>query len=205
MKTAGLLLLGFLFTASVHGQGVIVFANATTPDSRILTNLNGGNFGYMSGASAYRIGLYIGPLGSTESDLTLGGIATNATGLFSGLFNGGNPYRLPAGFAPEVPIAFQIRVWTFSCGLTYEQASSAPGPCFLGESAIGYVTPGDINGGTPGILFGTAPGQLYGLQVPPSGGQFGSLAIATTVPEPSTFVLGALGLLALGFLGRKAR
>ncbi len=205
MKAAGLLLLGFLLSISAHGQGMVAFANSTTPDSRILTNLNGGSFGYMSGVNAYRIGLYVGPDGSTEDLLTLAVIATNRTGPFAGLFSGGNPYNLPNGFGAGVRIAFQIRVWTFDCGLTYEQAAAAPGPCFLGKSAIGYVTPGDPVTGPPGVLFGTGPGQLYGLQIPPSGGQAGGLAIATTVPEPSTFFFVGFGLLTFGLLRRRAR
>jgi hypothetical protein len=160
----------------------------------------------MSGVNAYRIGLYVGPLGSDEPSLQLVGLATNAFGIppFDGRFNGGDPFYLPSGYAADTPIAFQVRVWSFFAGLSWEEASTASGSPFLGSTAIGYVTPaGGIT--VPPQLFGSNPGQLSGLQFPPSSPSLAKLFIEPEpVPEPSTYVLGALAVMT-AFLFRPRR
>ena len=195
MKTTWILLFGLFATFFAHGQGSVGFNNTST--TRIYTNNGAGGYGLMSGNHTYRIGLYVGPLGSDEPSLQLVGLATNAFGIppFDGRFNGGNPFYLPGGYPGETTIAFQVRVWSFFAGLSYEEASAFPGSPFLGSTAIGYVTP--ASGITPvPQLFGSNPGQLSGLQFPASSPTLAKLFIEPeSVPEPSTYVLGALAVM----------
>jgi hypothetical protein len=192
MRTVWFLLAG-LFTALIaNGQGSVGFNNTST--TRIYTNNGSGGYGLMSGVNAYRIGLYVGPLGSDEPSLQLVGLATNAFGIppFDGRFNGGIPFYLPNGYPGGATIAFQVRVWSFAAGLSWEEASASFGSPFLGSTAIGYITPAGGITPTP-RLFGTSPGQLTGLQYPPSSPSLAKLFIEPEpVPEPSTYVLGVL-------------
>src|SRR5688572_17577479 len=117
MKTTWALLMALFIAVVANGQGSVGFNNTST--TRIYTNNGSGGFGLMSGLNAYRIGLYVGPLGSAESSLQLVGLATNAFGIppFDGRFNGGNPFYLPGGYPGETTIAFQVRVWSSFAGL----------------------------------------------------------------------------------------
>jgi hypothetical protein len=184
-------LAGLLAAVGAFAQGRVGFDNNAT--TRIFTNDLAGNVGLMSGVNAYRIGLYAGAEGSGEELLQLVGLATNSP--IAGRFNGGNPFRLPSGFPAGTPLTFQVRVWTFSAGMSYEEAlATAAGgnSVFLGKTALGFLTPTDVPLPPP-QLFGTNPGQLYGFQVAPSGPPVAFLAIE--VPEPSAYALGALGAL----------
>ncbi|HTD67771.1 MAG TPA: hypothetical protein VK846_14695 [Candidatus Limnocylindria bacterium] len=192
MKSIWFLLVAFLVSLPAHGQGSVGFANTST--TRLYTNDSSGNFGLMSGFHAYRIGLYVGPFGGGESSLQMVGMTTNAT-VFDGRFNGGFPFSLPNGYPAGTPIAFQVRVWSFLAGMTWEEASTYGGPAFLGQTALGYITPSTGPEPVP-ALFGSNPGQLSGLQFPPSAPLAAALFIEIEpVPEPSICALAALGVL----------
>jgi hypothetical protein len=189
MKAVVLLLAGLfgIFTAQrIQAQGYVAFANTT--DTRVLTNDMAGGFGFMSGVNAYRIGLYVGALGSTENALQLVGLATNSP--LPGRFTGGNPFYLPAEYSTGAAIAFQVRVWSFSGGMSYEQALVNGSP-FLARTSVGYVTPGLVPEPPP-MLFGQGPGQIYGPQVSLSSPGLALLAIE--VPEPSTIAIMIIAL-----------
>jgi hypothetical protein len=204
MKTTCFLLVGLFAAFFAHGQGSVGFDNTST--TRFYTNNGSGGYGLMSGVNAYRIGLYVGPLGSDEPSLQLVGLATNAFGIppFDGRFNGGNPFHLPNGYPGDTTIAFQVRVWSFAAGLSWEEASASSGSPFLGSTAIGFVTPAEGTTPVP-RLFGTSPGQLTGLQYPPSSPSLAKLFIEPgSVPEPSTCVLGVLAVMT-AFVFRRHR
>lgn len=176
---------------SAFGQGQIQFRNDTTAANRITY---GGSPIY--GASGYRFGLYMGPAGSSEAQLTLvattvNSPATSSTSPFAGVFNGGNPFTLPAGYSAGTTYAFQIRGWTYGDGTSYEAAiGSADINLAAGVSALGFVTPVTAPTPVPG-LFGTAAGQVQGFD------------LCWDCPEPSTVALGGIGAAALMFFRRR--
>jgi hypothetical protein len=194
-----LLLLATLLgvTASAFAQGTIRFANTGSPagfDFRLWTNnatLTASNL--MSGAGRYRIGLY----GSSDSSASEGSLTLIASVLNSpaaGIFSGGDPYRVPNGYAASTPFRFQLRAWSVAGGASYEEATTAslldPLNIALGKSDLGLVT---LGGGTvqQAALFGTSVGQLSrGFEIKP-------------VPEPSSIALGLLGLGAIAMFRRK--
>jgi len=144
-----------------------------------------------------RVGLFIGPSGSTSlSQMTSITTITNSTlavPAFFGTFNGGTSFPVP-GFAPNTTVSFAFAAWSISTGaLTYDAAKLAT-TGYIGESAIGqnytlggFGTPPSI----PAATFGTLPGQIQGFTLSP-----------VAVPEPSTIALGLLGASAL-FLRRR--
>lgn len=184
MKTAVAILASVWLSISAFGQGTVAFSNLGLSNFRLWTNTftpSGSNF--MSGVNAYRIGLYVGPGGSTPSSLALVGLATNAPlAALAGSFNGGNPFAVP-GFSQGQVIAFQIRAWSFSSGTSFESALADPFGVF-GSSPMGYAA---LGGGTvpPAALFGPNPGQLSS-----------GFAIGIPIPEPSTCALSVLAIVA---------
>jgi len=197
MKTFLLLVSILVVSFSAFGQGRVSFRNTASTSYYLYTN-NAlmTSSGWISGANAYRIGLYASTsVGASESSLTLIGLATNSAAL-PGRFLGPNPYALPAQFVAGSPITFQLRAWSFAGGLTYEEAlvAAAADPLNVatGTSPLGTVTPTAVP--SPAAeLFGTNPGQLS------SGFCIGC------IPEPSTHTLASLGAVALLLFSRHAR
>jgi hypothetical protein len=188
MKVFILLLAGMLSAGSAFGQGSVTFANTASFNYRLLTN-NGSASGLMTGTNQWRIGLYVGALGTPEDSLVLVGLATNlAPPFLAGYFSGGNPFWLYGPFGVGDPLTFQVRAWAFSGGLTYEEAINSG--VLVGKSSLGVVTP------PPGLL---GPAALFGV----GPGQIGAFTIG--VPEPSTYALGLLGVALFGLLGRRRR
>jgi MYXO-CTERM domain-containing protein len=105
----------------------------------------------------------------------------------AGWFNGGNPYFLPSPYAAGDSITFQVRAWSLSGGLSYEEAFAVGAS--TGKSGLGFTT---LGGGLvlPGALFGTSAGQV------------GTFSIAP-VPEPSSIAIGLLGLGAIALFRRR--
>ena len=177
-------------TSSAFAQSV-VFANTAGVAYKLTTNnVAGTALGNMSGANAYRIGLYAaGGAGQTENSLVLVGLATNAaTAALAGNFNGGNPFFLPSPFLAGDTITFQVRSWQFSGGLTYAEAFLAG--VATGRSSVGSTV---LGGGTvpAGALFGTSAGQI------------GSFSAVAPIPEPSSIAIGLLGLGAVALFRRR--
>ena len=186
-------LVALLATAiSSQAQGYVDFANNGSTRVYLYT---GGSSDPIYGPSGYRFGLYMGPLGSTESQLvliatTVNAPATNSTSPLAGLFNGGSYYALPAQYAPGTTYAFQIRGWTYSGGTSYEQALSSADPNVVtGESAMGYVALLAVPNPAP-PLFGTDAGQVGGF-------------VLGAIPEPATLAIGGLGAAGLLFFRRR--
>ena len=171
------------------GQGNVAFANQTTT---AITNMGGQKL--VAPAGTYMFGLYVGPAGSQASALTLVGTGVNgnwpANSGLDGFFSIGNPFTL-ASNPPGTAIAFQVRGWPADLGTSYEAALvnfHGGNPAF-GESILGSVTP--TAPPTPAApLFGNTGGGL----VP---------AFALGVPEPSSVVLGGLGLAAWSLIRRR--
>jgi len=197
-----LLLLAVLLTtvASVMAQGRVSFRNTASTSYYLYTNDAAGSLvgapstRYMSGANAYRIGLYGSTqTGAAESSLSLIGIATNSP-TFAGRFFGPSPYALPAQYVAGSPMTFQVRAWSLAGGLSYEEALVAaaanPLEIALGQSPLGTVTP-TASPSAAADLWGTGAGQLSsGFEIKP-------------VPEPSSIALGLLGLGAIALFRRR--
>lgn len=176
---------------TTSAQSTIDFRN--TVGTPISTNDFQGNTGLISGAGNYLFGLYLGPFGNSADTFLLSGLAASSStaGLFGTL---GNP--VPIGFLVGAQVSFEVRGWSSFAGNTYEQAlayaigGNSP-PAYLGKSAPGSFT---VPSSGSIILFGTGPGQVGGFQLTP-------------IPEPSTTVLGLLGVLTLyiGLSRKKAR
>jgi len=94
------------------------------------------------------------------------------------------------------PYFFQVRGWTPSFGgfASYEEAQQHPADgVYLGVTPVGTITPAVVGSSSPvPELFGTGPGQVR-------------TPILVDTPEPSTMLLGGLGVLALAFSRRLRR
>jgi hypothetical protein len=181
----------FAATISSYGQGNVVFANNSLSINKIYDSYGRATFG----TNTFRFGLYMGPQGSDEAQLVLVATAVNApsassTSPTAGVFNGGNPFTLPAQYQAGTTYAFQIRAWTYADGLSYEAAiNSGDSGLEAGTSLLGYVVPTSTPlGAAP--LFGTSAGQISGFQMP-------------IIPEPTTLALGGLGAAGLLFFRRR--
>lgn len=185
-------------TAASLGQGTLSFANTGLANTwKIGTNnVLGTAPGLMSGANAYRIGLYAGAQGTPAGSLTLVGLATNAApAAAAGFFSGGNPFAV-SGFTSGTTISFQLRGWSFAGGLSYQEALTAAGAdplnIALGQSTVGTTTLGGVGGAPPGVIWTTSnPNGITGFTLAPG------------VPEPSSIALGLLGLGAIALFRRR--
>jgi hypothetical protein len=185
MKKILLACTALLAAVGANGQGLVAFANTST--TLLSTNV-GGVSGTATGAGTYRVGLYVGAVGTPENSLTIVGLATNNA--LAGRFSGGNPFTLPSPTYPGgTPLDFQVRAWTLTSGNTYEEAVQS-GLGLRGVSGLGQVTP-TANPNPPAILFGTGVGQLS------------SGIVMTPIPEPSSIALGLLGLGAIALFRRR--
>lgn len=177
----------------LHAQ-TVDFANSST--TLIRTNQPGGASGGIAGAQQYRIGLYVGTVGSPASSLTLVGLGTNAP--LAGRFNAnpsGGFFTLPSPYASGNQLAFQVRAWSLASGTSYE-AALASGAGWLGTSTLGVTT---LGGGTvlPGSLFSATPVVDANGNLPVTGFDL------QPVPEPSSIALGLLGLGAIALFRRR--
>jgi hypothetical protein len=192
MRTFLLTLVLLLPVARGFSQGVVGFYNGA--GSRLSTNDLQGNVGFTTGVNAYRIGLYIGPAGTTDPlTFSLVGVATNFTGgVLDGRFGYPGEFQIPGNTGQT--IAFQVRAWSLFAGLSHEDALLYPGPetVYAGTSTIGYTIPA-TGSASPPPLFGTSPGQVGGFTLVP------------IIPEPSTWALAVLGAGVLWFATRARR
>ena len=197
MKKIIATMIGLATAISLHAQGTVAFANTTLTKITSIAQPLG-----ISPANAFHIGLYVGPRGTLEDNLVL--VSSGATGNapIAGLFNGGNPFTLPAPFALGSEIAFQVRAWSTAGGNSYEAAvASGIAGILVGKSAMGssFVNPNPaLASNLPGG--GAAPAMvLFGTTFQ---GQIGGFSVAL-VPEPSTIALALLGGALLLFRRRK--
>ena len=197
MKATWGVLAGLLFTASAFAQGQVVFANTASTQFRIWTNNPAGTASNLNSTTLNRFGLYAAQGSPSSNSLTLVGVAMALTASPSlyGFFNGGNPFAMPAPFAPGDTITFQIRGWSGNFS-SYEQAivaqQSDPLNIALGVSPLGTTTL-TASPAPPAPLFGTSPGLISrGFEV-------------KAIPEPSTFALAALGAFAVAFCCRRRK
>ena len=182
-------------------QGRVNFANAGFAIQTNFTSV-GGTVGNANRTfSPLRVGLFVGPDGSSSNSLTLavnnvgGGFAwaTNQSAPFSGAFNGGNNFEIQGNAGTA--ISFQIRAWSLAY-TTFNEAFAAYNAgvagTLVGASAIGSITPATGATPTPN-LFGAGAGQIAAFQAfPPS-----------AIPEPSSIALGLLGLGAVALFRRR--
>ena len=180
MKLTLSILGGFLFALNSFGQGTLTWI---PPASPITTNNLQGSSGPISGAGQYRFGLYIGPLGAPESSLTLIAATTNA--LATGTFSPVNNVLLP-GLPNGQQITFQVRGWSAFAGPSY-------------ESALAYA----LGGGDPLAYLGRSVlgNYLIGSPSPLQSGTF----VLTPVPEPSSVLLGMVGMFLIFLMRPRAR
>jgi hypothetical protein len=200
MRIAAAFLLLALATVTTRAQGTVAFHNTASPGYRFWTNNWQGNVSNLiSGADAYRIGLYGSTdLAASEGSLVLLALATNApSAALAGYFNGGSALPL-AGLSVGTAIRFHLRAWSLSAGANWSEASitAAQDPYSLGmgTSPLGSTV---LGGGIipPGALFGTSPGQLSrGFMI----------LHPELVPEPSLGALAFLGAVT-GFLFLRRR
>jgi hypothetical protein len=150
-------------------------------------NASGSGSNLMSGANAFRIGLYLARgMNQPESALGLFRMTTNIEAM-PGLFHGGYP-QFSADYAHGDYVTFQIRAWSLSGGSSYEEAAlaAASNPdVLLGRSGLGFTFL--VQDQVPRPLFHpTMPGLLR------SGFEIGPL------PEPSAWSLLGLAVSSCG-------
>jgi len=186
-------------------QGTIDFHNPNTFPLRV-QDAGGNTFtvgaaGSPLGGASVRVGLFVGPNGSTSmSQMSMVGLATNsasAVPLFVGTFNGGNPYTITPS-TPNAQVAFMFAAWSITTGSmtyagAYDPAINVGLQGYAGTSTIGQgytLANFGVPASLPAATFGSGPGQVSGFTLTP-------------VPEPSTIVLGILGAAALLLRRRK--
>ena len=187
------LVLSAILLHSIHlhgqGQGAVSFTSVGASGTKLIRDCNGVP---LSG-TAYAVALYWGSATETDSrNLTqIGNYTTFLTGTSAGTYFGGGRTITTPGSAINGPVlTFQIRVWMTAYGSSYEQAASVGG--ILGQGPMFTLKTKDLTNPLE-----TAP-NLY--QAP---GYVGFQQIGVGCPEPSTVVLGVMGLGALLLLRRK--
>jgi hypothetical protein len=159
-------------TINCLSQGAVNFANGAAGVDAPFRDANG----VLLSGNAYLAQLYVGPAGSPASGLATNGVrgtpAAFGTGPSAGYFLGGA--RMIDGYAPGTLVTLQVRMWATASGSSWESAVNR------GESNPIQIS---LGGGT--------------IPTPNMIGLMGS-----PVPEPSSYVLGAIGLL-VGIIFRK--
>jgi len=176
--------------AKSNAQGTVWF-NEGTAGACITSNTMTGVTAKIA-AGQFNFGLYVGSTAAAAAASTTPVLVITNTG-FAGVISG--TIFTVQSLSPSTQYFFEVKGWTASyLASSYEAAlqTSSPNPLFAGVSQTGtFTTGGGPN--SPSVLFGTgtAPNQ----QVPN--------LVLTQVPEPSTMVLGGLGVAALAFFRRR--
>lgn len=175
-----------------QAQGTIDFSSSSSPTPCIVSNTISGATSKITSAQ-YTFALYLSPVAQGTNALSTSLTpAYQATGAgFPGSISGQISIALPTGYTTGSTYLFEIGGWTTTGGSSYASAlASGLSGLAIGVSSIGEVTLGGGN-----IL----PGNIFGT----SGGTVASPVLLTPVPEPSTMVLGGLGVAALAFFRRR--
>jgi hypothetical protein len=194
-----------LGSLSAHAQGLIAFANQGTGQLVLISSNYDGSQGQpIGGNNAFAASMgagpgqvvfqlwmatngapvYLGPVREVLAPIgmVLVGTTTNSmstSSLANGIFNGGNPYTLPAPFDGSFQVEYAYYAHTLSGN--YSGRS---------ELATGY-TPA-ISPSPTTATFGSGANQVLGFTI-------------GIIPEPSTFALGGLGAAMLLLRWRKRR
>jgi len=158
-----------------NAQGTVNFSSSSG-GSCITSNTTSGATAKIT-AGNFAFGLYVGSSAATISTTP---VLTITNSGFAGIISG-STFTVGA-LSTGSTYFFEVKGWTAAAGTTYESAltSSLTGTA-VGVSSIGQFTAG--GGSTPaGNLFGTS-GTTVSVPV-----------LLTPVPEPSTMVLGGLGI-----------
>jgi hypothetical protein len=161
--------------SNASAQGQITFANSS-PASLVTTNSPLSS--NVATKGTYKVALYWGTVGSTEAQLV--SIATAGSYPVNGRFNGG-VVTTPNGTPPGGQAVFEVKGWTGNYA-DYETAYAAAqtdSVVLVGTS--GMWTQATAAGGTASPVFMNFPGLVLGM------------------PEPSTYALTILGLLAFAW------
>jgi len=184
--SAAILATHLLSALVVFAQGTINFSNGAAGVNAPAFDVDGTT--RLSG-SAFTAGLYAGPSGTIWSSLALvPSTATFATGASAGYFFGGS-HTIPG--VPEGSVAaYQVRIWSSNFA-TWDLAWAA----YQSGDPTAKVTVSWWNGSGLPATVGTTP-PLGGLSPTPNlvGLQPMSMFL---VPEPSSLLLGLIGVVAL--------
>ena len=164
-------------------QGTVYFSNHRVDvDAPVSYSDPGAGVNFPLGGG-YLVQLYAGAAPDSLTPVSSAVPFMDSNGRGTGYFNGG-PVTV-SFLQPGTGGYFQIRFWDAAAGTTYE-AGQASGS-FGYSNTILLATLGDPNAAPAGF-----PADLVGLQ--PSA--------IVIIPEPSSPVLGLLGAVLLGVLGR---
>lgn len=182
MKKTLITAVAVLATLNMYGQGTVVFSNsggAPVINSRTGVNVVAG--------STFKVGLYYGAVGATESEFAMLGASANIFPT-AGFFSAGNrtaPIAAAGGNGQ-----FQVRAWESAFGTDYAQVLGTGNPgALVGKSNIMLVDTGDPTSTPAGAPTPIAP-LMQGFSLTP-------------VPEPSVIGLGLLGAVSLLMLRRR--
>ncbi len=148
-----------------YAQGEINFANT---DSQKITYFETGQ---PVEPGAFKLQLYWGPRGSTESALAPLSYEPALTGPVPGRFLGGNR-KIPPGDGKIVTV--QIRAWSVAYDTWEAALASGRGDVCVGKSNVFDADPSDTALGPPGLLTGLQP-------------------FTVGIPEPSSAALLLIG------------
>ena len=177
MKRTSVTILSLLAVSSSLAQGTVNFFNT---DTTLVSNGIGGDPGHFLPGSFY-FGLLIAPAGTTNP-LQFSFASVYATNLaIEGRYFGGSGVVVP-GWPTGTSESFMVAGWSASLGHDWNQgwlSGNFAGVGEFGLSPIGTSLPGNLFGGATGIQTGWAVWRVG------------------AVPEPSSTVLGIVGLATL--------
>lgn len=173
-----------------QAQGVLSFASSGGGTAIVSNTVTTATAKITSGQFAW--GLYVGS-SAAEVQASTTPVLTFTNTSFAGVISSAN-FTINA-LTGGTTYFFEVKGWTAASGAsTYENAiKSGFTGLAAGVSSIGQITPLAVGSPNPNIpgLFGAGAGQVS------------TPTMLTPVPEPTTMVLGGLGIAALAFFRRR--